>query len=364
MKIVYLPPIAYDNLKQRPQYLAEELAKKHEVLYVDPTVSMMKYLLKGGERPGGRQYDTESGLHVVRLNGMLSLHRSLEAIWRGVCIPERIQLKKYLRTADAVWVGYAPWYDLIRDFPGTVIYDKMDEDAGITHNQLMRRLITRSEPALIARADHIFVTARQFQRKISEQGKQPVLVPNAVNREQGLRQIQVAPRHQDGTRIFGYVGMISHWFDMDAVLTILQENPCNHVVLVGPAEIPVVQHERLRFVGRVPKEEVGKWIASFDICLYPFQHTALLDTIDPVKIYEYLAANKPVLAARSIETEKFGARVINYGNRAELKEILQIQTFSAPFENEEARERFIMENEWETRGMIIERELEHGYPGT
>ena len=52
MKILYFSPIEYQGLKQRPQYIAEGLARQHEVTYVDPTVSMMKFLLKGGEKPG------------------------------------------------------------------------------------------------------------------------------------------------------------------------------------------------------------------------------------------------------------------------------------------------------------------------
>ena len=53
MKILYFSPIEYQGLKQRPQYIAEGLARQHEVTYVDPTVSMMKFLLKGGEKRGG-----------------------------------------------------------------------------------------------------------------------------------------------------------------------------------------------------------------------------------------------------------------------------------------------------------------------
>ena len=31
MKIVYFSAIAYDDLKQRPQYIAEKLAEKYEI---------------------------------------------------------------------------------------------------------------------------------------------------------------------------------------------------------------------------------------------------------------------------------------------------------------------------------------------
>ena len=86
MKILFFAPIAYRDLKQRPQYLAEGLAREHEVIYVDPTVSAMKYLLKGGERPGGYLYPAGKNLTVLRLNGALSAHRSLEVFGNWIAL--------------------------------------------------------------------------------------------------------------------------------------------------------------------------------------------------------------------------------------------------------------------------------------
>ena len=113
MKILYFSPIEYQGLKQRPQYIAEGLARQHEVTYVDPTVSMMKFLLKGGEKPGGYAYRVNEHLKVVRLSGAFSVHRSLEALGGWVAFSERLQLRKYLWEADLVWIGYCPWYSLL-----------------------------------------------------------------------------------------------------------------------------------------------------------------------------------------------------------------------------------------------------------
>ena len=41
MKIVYFSAIAYDDLKQRPQYIAEKLAEKYEVDTI-PTLILFK----------------------------------------------------------------------------------------------------------------------------------------------------------------------------------------------------------------------------------------------------------------------------------------------------------------------------------
>ncbi len=359
MKILYFPPISFNDLKQRPQYLAEELSKKHDILYVDPTVSIMKFLLRGGEKPFGYRYRVNDHLEVLRMNGMLSLHRCMESVWKGISLWERFQIHKLIKNIDAVWVGYCPWFNLISNFNGIVIYDKMDDDIQITQNSMLKKLILEVEPKLIRRADHVFVSAQVFKDRIEKSGKKAVLVPNAVEiqHKKGIPAKKWAAHY----RIYGYVGMVSHWFDMDAIKEILNIDQNNYVVLVGPTEIPQFEHERLEYVGRVPKDEVGNWIASFDVCLYPFKKNTFLDTINPVKIYEYLAQNKPILAVRSKETEKIHANIALYENFEQLR-ILLISNLKLPFYSEEEANSFRVGNNWKYRAKQILEEIEYGNP--
>jgi glycosyltransferase involved in cell wall biosynthesis len=355
MRILYLSPIPFDGLKQRPQYIAEGLAHENDVCYLDPTVSLMRFLLKGGDRPGGYTYYAEPRLRVARLNGSFSAHRSLEAITGLFRFPEKMQIGRYLKDADLVWVGYSPWFEMISKFPGIIVYDKMDDDLSITQNHLMRKLILQAEPALIRRADIIFATAQKLREDIEAMGKQADLLPNAVYAPDFKKMPDALP--ETHKRIFGYVGMISHWFDMDAVMTILRADTRNHVILVGPSEVDLPTHERLTWTGRVPKEDVAGWIASFDVCLYPFTKTAFLDTIDPVKIYEYLALNKPVLAAKSRETVKFGQRLYRYDNQTELRSLLNGE-MQKPFRSEADRVQFITDNNWDKRVELVLKKLQ------
>lgn len=356
MRILYFAPIPYDGLKQRPQYIAEGLAGQHEVTYVDPTVSMMKFLLKGGEKPGGYTCRINEHLRIVRLNGAGSLHRSLEVLGGWVAFPERLQLREYLPKADLVWIGYSPWYSLLKGYRGIVVYDKMDDEAGLTQNKLMKKLIRKVEPRLVERADLLLVTAQKFRDEFLARGKCPCVVPNAVDRAVMTPPSGGTPEKLPG-RVFGYVGMISHWFDVDAIRTIIDADPNNRVVLVGPSEIKLPIHPRLVCTGKVPKEEVDGWIRSFDVCLYPFRRTPLIDTIDPVKIYEYLAQNKPVLAANSREINKFEPLVVSYSMQEELRELAG-RDFAAPFTCQTERQRFVQQNCWDARMSVILEKLD------
>lgn len=354
MRILYLPPISYDNLKQRPQYIAEQLSQKHDIIYVDPTVSIMKYLLKGGEKPLGYRYCVNDHLEVIRMNGVLSSHRCMESIWKGFSFWEKKQIRILLKIVDAVWVGYCPWFNLISNFKGMVIYDKMDDDIQITQNNMLKKLISEVEPKLIHRADHIFVSAQVFKDRIEKSGKKAVLVPNAVEIQH--KKSIPAKKWADHYRIYGYIGMISHWFDMDAIKEILNTDKDNYVVLVGPTEIPQFKHERLEYVGRVPKDEVPNWIAAFDVCLYPFKKNKLLDTINPVKIYEYLAQNKPVLAVKSKEIKAIHPNMALYGNFEQLR-LLVRSNLRPPFTSEDEVRLFLAENNWEYRAKKILEEI-------
>lgn len=352
MKILYFAPIPYDGLKQRPQYLAEELAKEHDVIYIEPTISWMKYLIKGGRGPRGMSYEVNPRLKVIRLNGTFSLHRSFEYFCGAFCIPERIQLKKLFREADMVWIGYAPWYDVVRKYKGALIYDKMDEDAELTRNPLIARLSKRLEYQLIDRADLIFVTAQKFAIQMQKRGRTAVILPNAADAEQLKRPSSVDAKKSDEEKVFGYVGMISHWFDWDAIRIILMANQQNRVVLVGPIETSIPNWDRLECIGRIPKEEVGDWIAAFDVCLYPFKQMPLIETINPVKIYEYLAVNKPVIAVDSTEIRRFGNLVYRYADRTELS-ILATKELANPFPNAALCKEFVTANSWEERGKSV-----------
>lgn len=55
---------------------------------------------------------------------------------------------------------------------------------------------------------------------------------------------------------------------------------------------------RIVLVGWQPYTEIPKYLAAADICLLPARRHSVMTNIVPIKVYEYLAAGKPVLATR------------------------------------------------------------------
>jgi glycosyltransferase involved in cell wall biosynthesis len=55
--------------------------------------------------------------------------------------------------------------------------------------------------------------------------------------------------------------------------------------------------ERLILTGRVPYERIPALLAAADVCLLPFHTVPATEHIVPIKLYEYMAGGKPVVAA-------------------------------------------------------------------
>ncbi len=360
MRIAYFAPVYFDDLKQRPQHIAEHLSKEHEVLYIEPTISLIRYLLKGGKSCKGAYYKVNPNLHILRLNGMFTCHKVVEAVdvLQLNSISERLQLRAVLKDCDLIWCGYSGWYRVLRVYlkRRKLIFDKMDEESELVRLWPQKCALRQSMKKMICRADFVIVTAEQFYESL--RGKKPVcLIPNAVETSAfcGKEQKKTSV---GSCRVYGYIGTIGEWFDDSVIREILRVDKTCRIVLIGKVLKKQLMHPRVEYLPPVPKEQLAKLISGFDVCLYNFKQNDLLDTIDPVKIYEYLAMNKPVLAVRCRETEKLQREMMLYRNLAEVRQLLQDE-LKVPFKTEAGLQSFLRENSWENRmekiGKVIDR---------
>ena len=359
MTIAYFAPIPFRFLKQRPQFLAEELSKKHDVYYVEPTIPLLRKLIKGGELWYGKNEDITASLHIIRANGFFTGHRMFDRIdfLRLNSLAERIQIEKRIPKPDVFWIGYVGWYPVVSHFSGCLIYDKMDENSLLASNEFLQDHLATIEKSLLKRANIIFTTAKLLYENAKKVNENVFLVPNAVVKNRVP--VKLSSDSNTDKRVYGYVGMIDHWFDLDTVRIIVEADRNNYIELVGPNNIPEFVHPRVKYTGLVESDRVMSMIDNFDVCLYPFKNSALLDTINPVKIYEYLSMNKPIIAVDSKETRQFGNRLHLYSNEETLYQLVQT-ALPRPFISDIDRVHFVGENCWEKRGndilRIIERE--------
>ncbi len=127
--------------------------------------------------------------------------------------------------------------------------------------------------------------------------------------------------------IVGYVGVLREWVDFEPLFSILSElNSEINVVIVGKEGLFQENVElakkyglenRVKFTGMIPYSLVSKYISAMDVCLIPFKKGPISESAIPLKLFEYLACEKPVISTKLSGIEKIAHDKIFYASTKE-----------------------------------------------
>jgi glycosyltransferase involved in cell wall biosynthesis len=130
-----------------------------------------------------------------------------------------------------------------------------------------------------------------------------------------------------------FLGCMESQDGVDELLPLLEllasnhDLPEAHLTLVGegsrrpPLEAQAARRglsERVRFTGRVPHSEVPTLLAEADVCLDPAPCTELNHRSTMIKIAEYMAARRAVVAYPLLETRRTAGEAIAYAECGDL----------------------------------------------
>lgn len=153
--------------------------------------------------------------------------------------------------------------------------------------------------------------------------------------------------------VIGYVGALnSHRLDLGIIEHIAREKSDWSVVLVGP-EDEVFQRSVLHqlpnvhFLGRKELKDLPSYIQSFDVCINPQQVNVLTVGNYPLKIDEYLALGKPVVATATRTMEYFDSYTYLARNANEYVTLISKALAEDSAALQERRVAFARSHSWE-----------------
>jgi glycosyltransferase involved in cell wall biosynthesis len=157
--------------------------------------------------------------------------------------------------------------------------------------------------ALIARSDMAFATAEDLAARLRRWQPLAAYVPNGLDPSfLADRNAPPSNRARRGPKVIGYVGVISERTDPALLTAVVDRFPDCVLELVGwvngwTDEVhALMRRPNVRFRGRVPFEEIARAIDGFDVCLLPHRDNALSRSMSPLKLFQYVARGKPVVA--------------------------------------------------------------------
>ena len=293
---------------QRPQHLARAFcAAGHRVLYVSP-------LFESSKKPGFRAeriVDDGSLVNVhLHLAGRPSVHEAPPDPAKVAQLRESVSLLlRYSGASEFLSLVQHPfWAELAAHLPNSqLVYDWIDDHAAFeTHTGDF----AESQQRLLRTADLVTCTALRLEERAARSGAETLRVPNAAD----FDFLSVAPREcfsdPAGRPVVGYIGAVAEWFDLELLDALVDARPDLLFLIVGGdscrAEKRLRPRDNLRFEGEVEYARVPYYLHGFDVALLPFRRTPLTLATNPVKVFEYLAAGKPVVASDLPEMVGFG----------------------------------------------------------
>lgn len=216
------------------------------------------------------------------------------------------------------------------------------------------------EERLIKKVDLIFTTAHSLFE--SREGKHPNVyyAPNGVdfalfnganfNKPDPPRDLEKisSPR-------IGYIGNLSGRIDFSLLEKIAKYNASWSLILIGPFEQEakvsihtLMRYPNIHYLGYKPYQELPQYLKRFDVCILPFKKHAWNEYSNPLKLWQYLAAGKPVISTRIKEMEQYKDLIYLAENADEFSRLIKVVTFSDNSERVAEGIRLAKEHSWES----------------
>ncbi len=175
------------------------------------------------------------------------------------------------------------------------------------------------------KSDIVFVTSETLLDSKLQLNRETHTSPHGVDIEHfGRAQDEQLPAPTDMAEmshpVIGFFGLIESWIDLDLVAFLAEQRPNWTFVFIGRLAVPAEQLQRrpnVHFLGNRAYEDLPAYGKHFDVAIIPYRLNRQVMHANPLKLREYLAMGKPVVAVRTAEIEKYSDVVAIADSREE-----------------------------------------------
>jgi GT2 family glycosyltransferase/glycosyltransferase involved in cell wall biosynthesis len=351
--------IEWNALTQRPHHFATGLAARgHRVFWIDVR-------LRAPERVDSANLvrEMQPGLFQIELPAHPGEIYRME--WRPEILETMLACFAHIRAGygiAAAWqlVNFPRWEPLVaalaEKFGWPVAYDCLDDQQAFA--SLYGHDLAQFETTLLKTSAKVLASGHTLFDKTRALRADAAFIPNAADfalfsnaKSGGL--LDGLPRP-----IAGFFGAFADWLDFDWIDAAARRFPAWSFVYIGREGFAKPSaRERWKSVTDKPNvhvypqatpEKLAQFLAQMDVCVMPFQDLPVTRSMNAVKLFEYLAAGKPVVAPELPETNPLRALIATYRFQEESFQRLEAAIQSTP-EAAKARQEFAAQNTWNHR---------------
>jgi glycosyltransferase involved in cell wall biosynthesis len=221
------------------------------------------------------------------------------------------------------------------------------------------------ERTLAAAVDLVGYSAQTLAPHIESLGPRHALcLPNGVQFEHFAHAHQPVPEEYANLPrpIAVYVGAMEEWFEFALVTRAAAEMPGISFVLIGPDRLArerIPARHNIHILGPRRFDQLPPYLHHADVGLIPFDvagHGRLVHTVNPLKLYEYMACGLRVVSAAWRELEVIKSPAHLYRSPDEFTSVLRA-ALAAPADKD-VLTAFARTADWGTRVDLLLRTLD------
>jgi teichuronic acid biosynthesis glycosyltransferase TuaH len=356
----------WDEVERRHQLLLKELCRRNpecRVLFVEAPARLT---LPGRLRDVALRQVTDA---VVRTRIVRPLPEWTRASRAANDAFEASQLRWALSQVGIVrplvWTKASRSIGILDRLPHFgVVYDLTDDwSAAIDSPRTPRQRIRDEMERLSRRADVVLACSSTLADIASQWNDCTHHVPNAV--ESPGPPLPVPPELMELPRpIYGYAGTLHESrLDIDLIVAAAQADRRATFAFLGPdllsrsARRELFAPPNVRYLGVEPHSRVRAFLEAFDVCLIPHRVTEFTRSLDPLKLYEYLAAGRPIVSTPLPIAPELADYVTYARSPDELVALASRELAADRAARRLARQAAVCELTWATRARQVEEIL-------
>jgi glycosyltransferase involved in cell wall biosynthesis len=303
----------------RQQIMIRAARRGHRVLFVESGGHIGRHLwrlvtgpdrgsvarrLFGGEQPA-ESITVEKALTFVPWGQKFPLANRINSRFTGA----RIRwAARGLGGPRILWIYDPTAFELVGHAgEDLTVYDVVDDYAEqVGPDARRRRFVAAADEAAACRSQVVFATTTGLYERQLQRNPETHLVRNGADFAHFSHTNGTAPEVRSfAGPVVGFAGnLTAEKVDFDLLEAVARARPEWSLVLVGPpAENARGQLDRLGALDNVhalgfrPYEELPAYVSGFSVGVIPYRATAYTRNCSPLKVYEYLAAGKAVVAS-------------------------------------------------------------------